>query len=350
MNLAIPQPLSHALAGSRPDRPRLGFLGLGWIGRHRLEAVVRENCAEIAALAEPQPELARQAAELAPRAARVSSLDDLLAVELDGVVIATPSALHAEQAMRALRQNLAVFCQKPLGRTASETAQVIRAARQADRLLGVDLSYRHIGEVQQVREVVRGGELGEIYAVDLVFHNAYGPDKAWFYDRQLSGGGCVIDLGIHLVDLAFWMLGFPKVTAVSSRLYQEGRPLGAEPGQVEDFATARLDFETGASAQLACSWRLPAGEDAVIGASFYGTRGGARVSNVQGSFYNFKAERFRGTAREPLGETPQAWGGRALVEWTRKLRAGRRFDPDIEGLIPVSETLDRIYRAGDGHA
>ena len=72
------------------------------------------------------------------------------------------------------------------------------AARQSNRLLAVDLSYRFTEAMRQVRNSVQSGALGRIFAVDLVFHNAYGPDKAWFRDPILSGGGCVMDLGVHL--------------------------------------------------------------------------------------------------------------------------------------------------------
>src|SRR5207237_4413923 len=119
------------------------------------------------------------------------SFDDLLDGDADAIVIATPSAMHAEQAIAALERGKAVFCQKPLGRNADETRRVVDAARANDRLLGVDLSYRFTDALLKVRDVVQSGELGEIFAADLVFHNAYGPDKRWFYDPKLSGGGCV---------------------------------------------------------------------------------------------------------------------------------------------------------------
>jgi predicted dehydrogenase len=251
--------------------------------------------------------------------------------------------LHAEQAVAALERGVAVFCQKPLARTADETRRVVDAARVADRLLGVDLSYRHTAAMRAIREIVRRNELGEIYAVDLVFHNAYGPDKAWFRDPALSGGGCVIDLGIHLVDLALWALGFPAVRDATSRLYSRGGALNDPAHQVEDYALARLDLETGASLQLACSWNLPAGRDAVIGASFYGTKGGASMQNVNGSFYDFVAERYRGTSRETLASPPDEWGGRAAVDWARRLAAGEGFDADAERLVDVASAIDRIY-------
>ena len=113
--------------------PRLGFLGVGWIGRNRMEAVA--PYVEVAAIHDPAPlDFVTQCYK--------PSFDELLDCDLDGVVIATPSALHAEQAIAALERGLAVFCQKPLGRTATEARRVVDAARAADRLLAVDLSYR----------------------------------------------------------------------------------------------------------------------------------------------------------------------------------------------------------------
>jgi len=201
-------------------RPRLGFLGVGWIGRHRMERIAASRVADIVVVSDQSVDVAKDAATALQLtdAAVTSSIDSLLDAELDGIVVATPSALHAAQAIAALERGIAVFCQKPLARTAEETRRVVDAARANDRLLGVDLSYRHTEGMRKIREIVQAGELGNVYAVDLVFHNAYGPDKAWFFDPALSGGGCVIDLGIHLVDLALWTLGNPRVTSATSRL------------------------------------------------------------------------------------------------------------------------------------
>jgi predicted dehydrogenase len=324
-------------------RPRLGFLGVGWIGRHRMEAILRDGAATAAVVADPSPEMCAEARTLAPDAEVADSLDAVLEAGVDGVVIATPSALHAAQAIAALERGVAVFCQKPLGRTAAEAKAVVDAARAADRLLAVDLSYRFTAGMQAIRDVVARGELGPVHAVDLLFHNAYGPDKPWFYDPALSGGGCVMDLGVHLVDLALWTLDFPAVEDVQARLFAGGAPLAAGGGQVEDYAVATLTLATGAVVRLACSWRLNAGRDAVIEAAFYGPQGGAALKNVGGSFYDFTAERYRGTASETLASPPDAWGGRAAADWARRLAAGERFDPAAERLVDVARTLDRIY-------
>ena len=326
------------------SRPRVGFLGVGWIGRHRMQAMLETGAVEAAGIAEPFPEAAAEAQRLAPQAALVASLDALLDLGLDGVAIATPSALHAEQSIRALEKGAAVFCQKPLGRTAAEARAVVEAARAADRLLAVDLSYRFTEGMRRIREIVRGGGLGRVFAADLTFHNAYGPDKPWFYDPALSGGGCVMDLGVHLVDLALWVLDFPEVAEVEAKLFAGGAPLGLYPDRVEDYAVATLGLAGGAAVRIACSWRLQAGRDAIIEAAFYGTDGGAALRNVDGSFYDFAAERYRGTARETLAAPPDAWGGRAAADWAMRLFAGERFDPDAERLVEVAQVLDRIYR------
>src|SRR4051812_40941045 len=96
--LAEPCP-PHLPTGELPARPRLGFLGVGWIGRHRLDAIAQSEVAEIVAVADPARELAVEAARISPAATVLTSLDALLEVGVDGVVIATPSALHAEQAV-----------------------------------------------------------------------------------------------------------------------------------------------------------------------------------------------------------------------------------------------------------
>lgn len=218
------------------------------------------------------------------------------------------------------------------------------AAAAADRLLGVDLSYRFTDGMTAIADLVGCGALGRVFAIDLVFHNAYGPDKPWFYDRAQSGGGCVMDLGIHLVDLALWATGFPDIARTQASLFAGGAPLHGRD-VVEDYAVATLDLADGAVVRLACSWRVHAGRDAVIEASFYGTEGGATLRNVDGSFYDFVAERHRGTARERLAGPPEEWGGRAAVDWARRLAAGGGFDPAARHFVAAADALDRIYAA-----
>lgn len=328
------------------NKPRIGFLGTGWIGRHRMAAMVASGAVEAVAISDPSAEMLAEALTVAPGAQACGSLAEMLALNLDGVVIASPSALHAAQSIAALEAGAAVFCQKPLGRDAAENEAVVAAARRADRLLGVDLSYRHTAGMRAIAPLVQGGVLGRLFAIDLTFHNAYGPDKPWFYDRAQSGGGCVMDLGIHLADLALWLIPGASVVGVDAALYAGGAPVA--PEAVEDYAVANIRLDHGVTVRLACSWRLHAGQDAVIEAAFYGTEGGAALRNVAGSFYDFTAEHFRGTARETLAVPPDDWGGRAAVDWAQRLAAGARFDPAADEYVATARVLDAIYAAGRG--
>ena len=324
-------------------RPRIGCVGVGWIGRHRMQSVLEQCACDVVGIVEPQLDLAQAAKEAAGDDAEICSFDELLRSDVDGIMIATPSALHVDQTVAALEGGKSVFCQKPLGRNCQEAQRAIEAARTADRLLSVDFSYRFVRGLQQIRDLVRSGELGRVYVMELMFHNAYGPDKPWFYDSKLSGGGCLIDLGIHLVDLALWMLDFPAITGVSSCLFSRGRRFSSHEFDVEDYATANLELEGNVAVHLACSWKAHAGCDAVIETTVYGTHGGATWRNVNGSFFDFVTERFEGTRRQVLSEPPEAWGGRAAVDWLNRLSVSNRFDPAIEQVAQVAATLDRIY-------
>jgi predicted dehydrogenase len=324
-------------------RPRIAFLGLGWIGLLRLRSAAMSGTAEIVALSDSSEEARRSAAVHAPGALVVSELEALRPLGLDGIVIATPTALHADQVVSCLNSGMAVFCQKPLGRTAAETAKVIKAARAADRLLAIDMCYRLVRSMGKVKELVQAGAIGEVYACDLVFHNAYGPDRPWYRDPKLSGGGCVIDLGIHLVDLVLWTLRFPRVESVTSRRFASGRALTAGDPRQEDFAVARIDLINGATANLSCSWNLPAGRDAIIRAAFFGTDGGLAVKNIAGSFYDFRAERYTGTATVIVDQPPDPWGGRALESWIQRLSVTPQYDPAVEETEKVAAVLDSIY-------
>jgi predicted dehydrogenase len=336
--------------------PRLGFLGIGWIGRNRMEALARDGLAQVAALADPQAEALEAAAAVAPAAARAESLEELLEHELDGIVIATPSALHAEQAVAALERGLAVFCQKPLARDAEETRRVLGAARKADRLLAVDLSYRHVEALRAAHAQVASGAIGEVHTIDLVFHNAYGPGKPWFTDPELSGGGCLIDLGTHLVDLALWLTEATRpsdrhrVVPLSGYTGQRNHAIGVETARalslhghaVEDHASAELSLGD-TRARLACSWFSSAGRDCVFECTAWGNEGAASVRNVAGSYYDFRAELWRGTSSETLVEPPDEWGGRAIAAWAERLRDDRSYDPAADELDLIAETIDAIY-------
>lgn len=322
--------------------PRVGFLGLGWIGRCRLEALQASERVSVSALCDPDLAACQKASEIAPGAPVIETYEELLELDLDGVVIATPSALHAAQCIAAFERGLAVFCQKPLARTAAETRMVLEHARARDRLLAVDFCYRHTRALERAREVVRSSAIGTPFAAELVFHNAYGPNQAWAEDPLLAGGGCLMDLGVHLVDALLWLLDFPAVRTGTLRLFRQGDPLGSRTASVEDYATGVFSLESGLSATIGCSFRSSFGDAAEIGVRIFATRGGVCFENVGGSFYDFRCESYSGTSKTTLVEPPDSWGGRAITAWAEELQLSPRHRPTTE-LQAVSDAIDLLY-------
>ncbi|MEO5511934.1 MAG: Gfo/Idh/MocA family oxidoreductase [Longimicrobiales bacterium] len=286
----------------------------------------------------PHDVLERAIAGSATGGARIGAFDDLLHHDLDGIVLATPG-FRADQAKQALERGIAVYCPRPLGRDAVETRAVIDAARHADLLLGVDMALRQTEAMRVLRSTVQAGELGDIYAVELVHHNSLGPPQS----SRSEPIGCMLDSGIVMIDLALWTLGFPRVTDITSSLYRRGERISPDNrGVAEDYAAAFFSLDTGATVQLSCSWHLPAGQNARIEASFYGTEGGGALHNVTGSATDFTAELFRGSSRHSLSKPRDSWAGRGVVAWADALARGARYDPWVEGVIDVASTVDRI--------
>lgn len=323
----------------------LGFIGVGWIGRNRMEILQAHGNTQVAVIAEPAQINAEAALLSAPKAKLVKAMENICSdPDINGVVIATPSALHAEQSLKALEAGKSVFCQKPLGRTAKEVKEVMEASKKADKLLQVDLSYRYTKAFEAVYNSVVNNEIGQIYSINLIFHNAYGPDKDWFYDIRQSGGGCVMDLGTHLIDMALCCLGFPEITQLSSHLFSKGEAMAPGAEKVEDYARVTMLTERGTSIAMECSWHVSAGQDAIIEATFFGTKGGLSIKNIDGSFYHFKAEKYTGTYTETLVLPPDDWQGRAGLVWAEQLNTGKGYDPiTANEYIKTAEIIDRIY-------
>jgi predicted dehydrogenase len=136
------------------------------------------------------------------------------------------------------------------------------------------------------------------------------------------------------------VLDAPAVAGVEARRWRDGGHAGA--GVAEDLCLATLDLDGGAVARLACSWFSHEGRDCVLEATFRGRDGAVSMRNVGGSFYDFAVELRRGTSAHAIVSPPDDWGGRAAVEWARRLRAGAGFDPEVRRLVDVANVIDRM--------
>ena len=130
---------------------------------------------------------------------------------------------------------------------------------------------------------------------------------------------------------------------MQSSLFSNGNRLRTVDKEVEDYGVAMIETADGTVLNLGCCWNMNVGREADIAIAFYGTQGGARLRNVDGSFYDFVAERFDGTKTEMIGNSENDWGGLATVEWINRLASDEGFDPNAERFVSLAQVIDRIY-------
>ncbi len=351
--------------GSEPLR--VGVVGAGWTGRQHLLSYSEIPGIQITALAAQEPGLVTELATRYDIPYVYDRWEDLLAREgLDIVSVCTPNHLHAPIAVAALNGGRHVLCEKPLARTGEEAADMVRAARGADRVLKVCFNHRKRADVAALKRYIDAGALGEVYLAKVSWTRRNGIPGAgsWFCTRELSGGGPLIDLGVHVLDLALYLLGEPKVASVTAsahdRLGSRGKGFRSHvelpaPGlvfDVEDIATAFLRLENGATLLLEAGWAghaSPRGD--VYGVTLFGTDGGARLESrdyaVDDTLEIFAEVAGVPAAIRPIVTLPQELRGhRGVVrEFVRIVRSGDfQAHSGEEGMIR-SQVIDACYRS-----
>jgi predicted dehydrogenase len=322
---------------------RLALLGCGWIARNRLRQIGPDGLAEVVMVVDPQPEACIGSDDWAPGARIETCASAFDAVEVDAVMISTPSGLHAGQAMTLLERGIPVFVQKPVGVSAAEVARVLDAAARHDLPLDTDLCYRHLQSAGAVRQQLRDGAIGRPYYIEGRFHNAYRPSARWSTDLRLAGGGALMDLGIHLIDLVTWLTG-RQVAMRDVHLRNRGRPVAAD--ELEDFARLDLRLDDGVEVELLCSWDASIGRDAEIRLTVYGDNGTLELVNRDGSFFDFDARRCFGTWVDHLAaDTADGWQAGPLRHWLQRVRCRARY-AEPEGVRQTAALIDAAYTLG----
>ena len=196
--------------------------------------------------------------------------------EIDAVSVCLPNCLHAPVTLDALRAGKHVLCEKPMATTAAAARRMVAAAAKARRMLTVHFNQRFSPEAHFVKGLAERGELGEIYIGKCLWVRRRGiPARRSFYQKASSGGGALIDIGVHVLDLTMWLMGHPEPVAVSGCTYGHFGPDVDPAFDVDDHAVAFVRFGNGAALTLEASWASHV-EGEAIGFELRGTRGGAR--------------------------------------------------------------------------
>jgi predicted dehydrogenase len=271
---------------------RVGVVGVGWAGETHLKSYLQIPHVEAVALAGLEADKLAALGSTYGVPHLYEDYRELIARDdLDIVSVCVPNYLHAPIAIAALESGKHVLCEKPLARTSVEAEAIVQAATQANRVLHVAFNHRKRSDVQVLKRYLEAGSLGRIYHAKASWMRRSGiPGMgSWFTSKEMAGGGPLIDLGVHVLDLALYLLDEPEVATVSAATYAEIGPQGrggwigsikmaaGSTYEVEDLATAFLRLANGTTILLEASWATysSAGDD--FGITLYGTDGGAEI-------------------------------------------------------------------------
>lgn len=334
---------------------RAGVVGLG-MGRTHARAYAASKRAELVALCDMNEALLAEYKAQYPQATAYTSYEEMFAqAELDAVSIALPNYLHAPVTIAALNAGLHVLCEKPMALN-TELAQSMLAASQATgKKLMIHFNYRYSPQSQFLKRYVDEGHLGQIYYARTRWLRSRGIPKlgGWFGIKRLSGGGPLIDLGVHRLDLAMWLMGYPKATAVSASAFNLlGTRLAQEQGaqfDCEDLVSAHVRLGNGATLNLEVSWAggTDRREDMLTGV--YGTDG-AVIQRNTGQGYDFECLALDDAAGQLVRVEPQTLPDKvpsAVDDFIDCVADDRAPTTSAENGLELMRIIDAIYRSAE---
>lgn len=325
---------------------RAGIIGCGLIGRKRAESL--GTAATLVACADPAVERAR---DLAARSGARASADWRSVVDapdVDLVVIATPHDSLAHITLAAVERGKHVLVEKPAARSATELAPVVAEAERRNALVRVGFNHRYHRAFRKARELVDQGVLGELMFLRARYGHGgrLGYDKEWRADAAVSGGGELIDQGVHLIDLARWFLGdFPEIDGTAQTYFWDMR--------VDDNAFLMLRTAKRQVAWLhasATEWKN------TFSMEIYGRDGKLQIDGLGGSYGTERLTWYRMLPQMGPPETTAWEYPMADDSWTAELaaflddiRQHRSPSPDLRAALAALQIVQRIYEKS-GHA
>lgn len=255
---------------------KFGIIGLGGISQlMHLPDLAANKEVELAAIAD----INRSALDQVSARFKVSKtyLDYhkmLKEVELDAVIIATPTKSHTKIAMDCLEAGKHVFVEKPLARTAEEARQIATLAKEKGLLAMVGMNLRYRPDIMLLKSIVGSGDIGIPYYVKSSWLKPQSSSGKWFTKKDEAGGGVIFDLGVVLLDVALWFLDYPAISSVSTKNF------AVNTKNVEDSSISMIKTATDSLIYLESSWAM-SGEKDSFNLEIYGTKGNAFINPLR---------------------------------------------------------------------
>lgn len=272
---------------------RVGMIGAGAIAMDHCNGITKHSAGEIVAIADLSAERAKEVADKYKIGKTYTKWEELVAnPDIDAVAIALPNFLHAPVSIAALKAGKHVILDKPFATNHEDAKKVAAAAKAKKKVFMVGMNQRYRAESQTVRTMIARGEFGQLYHGKAFWLRRAGCPKfgTWFGQKQLAGGGCLYDIGVHMLDLCLFLMDNWEPVSVTGQTYTKFGNRGLGEGgwgksdksknfkfDVDDFASAFIKFKNGASVELNVSWALHQDEGNKMGVNVYGTEAGGSV-------------------------------------------------------------------------
>ncbi len=343
---------------------RIGSIGLGGMGRVHLNAHLSNPRVEIVALCDIRPERFTERINMFNLRKDIPCYTDFREMiekeDLDAVDICTPNNYHSIIAIYAFEHGLHVFCEKPDAINPAEAIKMKEASEKAGKILHVMRNNRYYSHSQFTKKYIEEGNLGEIYCGRCGWIRRRGiPGKGgWFTTKEESGGGPLIDLGVHMIDLSMWFMGNPKPVSVSGCTFMKFADNeaqadsahaafgdAAEDGifDVEDLAMGFVRFDNGACLQIEFSWASNIGDEKLF-VELRGTKAGLSWDDNNVSFWG---EDEHGELVDYTPKFHSIGNGhqRALEHFSREVLDGAPMDYVPEQGVNMIKLLNAIYES-----
>jgi len=331
---------------------RLGIVGLG-VGRWHIEQYLKHPAARIQAICDRDQALARKVAEEFDVPQVFSDFEEFEALaEIDAATLAVPNFLHRPMTLACLDRGLHVLCEKPMAMDTAEALEMRARVRKTGLKFMIHYNQRFRPEHQYFKKLIEDGELGDVYYGSAGWRRMRGMPRfgGWFSQKKMSGGGPLIDLGVHMLDLSRWLVGSPKAVTVSASTYSHIAQSIARAEEkefdVEDLASALIRFDNGSSLVLEVSWALNFEEREKVYLELSGTKGG--LSNVTYDYKEtntciFREENGAMVKSVPLKYPPTFEN--AQQHFINCILEDRQPGPGADDGVETMRILDAIYES-----
>ena len=310
---------------------RVALLGSGYVQEFHARAVHEHPSAELVAVANWREQSVTALAERYAIPRVTTDWNEIVeATDVDAAVVATPNALHAPQSVALLRAGKHVIVEKPMATSVAECDEMIDASRASGAFLMVAHCWRFRDEVLAMRERVASGELGEVVKTrGYGAHATWGPE-GWFVDPALAGGGALVDMGVHAIDTARFLLGDPTPNRVCAAV---GTRYGTY--QVDDDGVLLITWSNGTNSVVESGWWQPHVGGLEADTEVYATKGYARIWDPEPPSEDYKHD------TQPMYSAQTA-------EFLDAIAAGRQPRPSGEDGRVVMQVVEEAYRSARG--